>query len=116
MNPLPQRTSSAAWVRGIAELFAAEGLPVQSLCAQANIDLDVIDRPNGRAPINPAISFSSHFSSSRMKSMPPQRPEARSILGEIAPAATEIGQRQRNFNPPNRGKKPFCYSALLFIT
>ena len=35
MNPLPQRTSSAAWVRGIAELFAAEGLPVQALCAQA---------------------------------------------------------------------------------
>ena len=38
MNPLPQRTSSAAWVRGIAELFAAEGLPVQALCAQADID------------------------------------------------------------------------------
>ena len=28
MNPLPQRTSSAAWVRGIAELFASEGAKI----------------------------------------------------------------------------------------
>ena len=36
MNPLPQRTSSAAWVRGIAELFAAEGLPVQAQIGRAS--------------------------------------------------------------------------------
>jgi len=35
MNPLPQRTRSAAWVRGIAELFVNEGLLVQALQLQA---------------------------------------------------------------------------------
>lgn len=52
MNPLPQRTSSAAWVRGIAELFAAEGLPVQALCAQADIDLESLQHPHTRVDVD----------------------------------------------------------------
>lgn len=36
--PLQQRTSSAAWVRGIADLFLAEGLPIAELFSQADID------------------------------------------------------------------------------
>ena len=48
MNPLPQRTSSAAWVRGIAELFAAEGLPVQALGAQADLALESLQPPHPR--------------------------------------------------------------------
>eukprot|EP01041_Mallomonas_annulata_P040236 gene40236-64095_t len=52
MNPLPQRTSSAAWVRGIAELFEAEGLPVQALCAQADIDLESLQHPHTRVDVD----------------------------------------------------------------
>ena len=52
MNPLRQRTSSAAWVRGIAELFAAEGLPVQALCAQADIDLESLQHPHTRVDVD----------------------------------------------------------------
>src|SRR3989344_1251374 len=33
------RTSSAAWVRGITDMMAAEGLPAAELCAEAGIDL-----------------------------------------------------------------------------
>lgn len=34
----PQRSSSAAWVRGILDMMAAEGLARESLCAGADID------------------------------------------------------------------------------
>ncbi|MFY3386361.1 AraC family transcriptional regulator [Paracidovorax sp. MALMAid1276] len=36
---MTQRTSSAAWVRGVADMFAAQGLPAADLCAEAGIDL-----------------------------------------------------------------------------
>lgn len=52
MNILQQRTTSAAWVRGIAELFAAEGLPVHTLCTQADIDLDSLQDPHTRVDVD----------------------------------------------------------------
>eukprot|EP01136_Pigoraptor_vietnamica_P039806 Opistho-1_new@852 len=41
---MTQRTSSAAWVRGIADMFAAEGLPAVELCAEAGIDLQALQQ------------------------------------------------------------------------
>ena len=52
VTPMQQRTSSAAWVRGIAELFMAEGLPVAQLCAQADIDLASLQHPHTRVDVD----------------------------------------------------------------
>jgi len=41
---MTQRTSSAAWVRGIADMFAAEGLPAADLCAEVGIDLTALQQ------------------------------------------------------------------------
>lgn len=50
--PLQQRTSSAAWVRGIADLFMAEGLPIAELFAQADIDLASLQNPQTRVDVD----------------------------------------------------------------
>jgi AraC-like DNA-binding protein len=43
-----KRTTSAVWVRGIAEMFAAEGLDVAGLFAAARIDAAALDKPSAR--------------------------------------------------------------------
>jgi AraC-like DNA-binding protein len=44
------RTTSAAWVRGIAEVLAGEGLDVRRLCGAAGIDIATLDIPGARFP------------------------------------------------------------------
>jgi AraC-like DNA-binding protein len=46
------RTSSAAWVRGIADMFAAEGLPAAQLCTEAGIDLAALHLPQTRVDVD----------------------------------------------------------------
>lgn len=46
------RTSSAAWVRGIADMLAAEGLPAAELCAEAGIDLPALQQPHTRVDVD----------------------------------------------------------------
>jgi len=47
---MSKRTTSAVWVRGIAEMLAAEGLDVEQLFAAAKIDATMLDKPGGRLP------------------------------------------------------------------
>ena len=50
---MTQRTSSAAWVRGIADMFAAEGLPAADLCAEVGIDLPALQQqPQTRVDVD----------------------------------------------------------------
>ena len=49
---MTQRTSSAAWVRGIADMLAAEGLPAADLCAEAGIDLSALQQPQTRVDVD----------------------------------------------------------------
>ncbi|MFI8617183.1 AraC family transcriptional regulator [Acidovorax sp. NPDC077693] len=46
------RTSSAAWVRGIADMFAAEGLPAADLCSEAGIDLPALQQQQTRVDVD----------------------------------------------------------------
>jgi len=46
------RTSSAAWVRGIADMLDAEGLPAAQLCAEADIDLQALQQPHARVDVD----------------------------------------------------------------
>ncbi len=46
------RTSSAAWVRGITDMMAAEGLPAAELCAEAGIDLAALQLPQTRVDVD----------------------------------------------------------------
>lgn len=46
------RTSSAAWVRGVADMLAAEGLPAADLCAEADIDLQALQQPHTRVDVD----------------------------------------------------------------
>lgn len=46
------RTSSAAWVRGIADMLTAEGLPASELCAEAGIDLQALQQPHTRVDVD----------------------------------------------------------------
>ena len=46
------RTSSAAWVRGIADMFAAEGLPAADLCTEAGIDLPALQQQQTRVDVD----------------------------------------------------------------
>lgn len=46
------RTSSAAWVRGVADMFAAEGLPAAELCAEAGIDLQALQQAHTRVDVD----------------------------------------------------------------
>jgi len=43
-----ERTTSAAWVRSIAEALGAAGLDARGSCAEAGIDLAVLCDPLGR--------------------------------------------------------------------
>src|ERR1700758_1645357 len=43
-----KRTTSAVWVRGMAEMLAAEGLDVPTLFAAAGIDPAALDGPSAR--------------------------------------------------------------------
>src|SRR5262252_8724267 len=45
---MSKQTTSAVWVKGIAELLAAEGLDVAALFAAAGIDRAALDTPAGR--------------------------------------------------------------------
>src|SRR5262249_32562876 len=45
---MSKQTTSAVWVKGIAELLAAEGLDVPSLFAAAGTDPAALDTPAGR--------------------------------------------------------------------
>lgn len=50
---MTQRTSSAAWVRGIADMFAAAGLPAAALCTEAGIDLPTLQQqPQTRVDVD----------------------------------------------------------------
>jgi len=70
-----KRTTSAVWVKGIAEMFAAEGLDVAALFAAAKIDAAALDKPSARLATekishlwelaveksrNPALSLAQH--------------------------------------------------------
>ena len=46
------RTSSSAWVRGVAEMFAAEGIDVEALFRDARLDIAVLLNPAGRFSID----------------------------------------------------------------
>ncbi|CAN7431949.1 AraC family transcriptional regulator [Acidovorax sp. LjRoot129] len=46
------RTSSAAWVRSIADMFAAEGLPAADLCTEAGIDLPALQQQHTRVDVD----------------------------------------------------------------
>ena len=46
------RTSSSAWVRGVVEMFEAEGLDRASLFRDAGLRMDVLDDPGGRFSID----------------------------------------------------------------
>ncbi len=46
----PVRVTSAVWVRGIAELLAAQGLDANALLAEAGIDPAELRAPGGRVP------------------------------------------------------------------
>jgi len=72
---MSKRTTAAIWVKGIAELLAAEGLDVGGLLAEAGIDPLTLDAPGARLPTegisrlwelaakrsgNPAIGLARH--------------------------------------------------------
>ncbi|MDR0200651.1 MAG: AraC family transcriptional regulator [Delftia acidovorans] len=46
-----QRSSSAAWVRGILDMMATEGLAVERLCAEADIDLAALQHSQTRIDV-----------------------------------------------------------------
>jgi AraC-like DNA-binding protein len=46
------RTSSSAWVRGVVEMFAAEGIDVLALFRDAGLDIAVLHDPAGRFSID----------------------------------------------------------------
>jgi AraC-like DNA-binding protein len=46
------RTSSAAWVKGVVDMFSAEGLDVEELFDLAGLDLAALNDPAGRFPID----------------------------------------------------------------
>ena len=50
-NPnAPLRTSSGAWLRGVLDMFAAEGLDVPALLRDCGFDATGLDRPDARFP------------------------------------------------------------------
>ena len=72
---MSKRTTAAVWVKGIAEMLAAEGLDVRALLAAAGIDPAALDAPGARLPTekisrlwelaversgNPAIGLAQH--------------------------------------------------------
>jgi AraC-like DNA-binding protein len=72
---MSKRTTSAVWVKGIADLLVAEGLDVGQLFASAKIDAAALDKPSARVPSekvshlwelavqkagNPALSLAQH--------------------------------------------------------
>ena len=42
------RSSSSTWVRGLADMFASQGLDVPQLFRAAGIDIQRLDRPDSR--------------------------------------------------------------------
>lgn len=46
------RTSSSAWVRGVADMFSAEGLDIESLLRDAGLDPAALHDPDGRFSID----------------------------------------------------------------
>ncbi len=46
------RTSSSAWVTGVIEMFAAEGVDTQALFAEAGLDVGLLDDPDARFSID----------------------------------------------------------------
>src|SRR5215468_7594047 len=47
---MAKRTTAAVWVKGIAEMLAAEGLDVAALFGAAGIDAAALDAPAARVP------------------------------------------------------------------
>jgi AraC-like DNA-binding protein len=47
-----ERTSSCAWVRGVVDMFAAEGLDIPTLLDAAGLDAARLDEPEGRFTID----------------------------------------------------------------
>lgn len=47
-----QRSSSAAWMRGILDMMAVEGLAPPRLCAEADIDLAALQHPQTRVDVD----------------------------------------------------------------
>ena len=69
------RTTAAVWVKGIAEMLAAEGIDVSALFAAVGIDASALDAPGARLPTerisrlwelaversgNPALALAQH--------------------------------------------------------
>jgi len=72
---MTKRTTSAVWVKGIADMFAAEGLDARALLVAAGIDPAALEAPDARLPTeqisrlwelaveqsgNPAIGLAQH--------------------------------------------------------
>ena len=72
---MSEPTTAAVWVKGVAEMLAAEGLDVRTLLAAADIDPAALDAPGARLPSekisllwelaaersgNPAIALAQH--------------------------------------------------------
>ena len=72
---MTKRTTSAVWVKGIADMFAAEGLDARALLIAAGIDPTALEAPDARLPTekishlwelaversgNPAIGLAQH--------------------------------------------------------
>src|SRR5215468_2172184 len=72
---MTKRTTSAVWVKGIADMLSAEGLDARGLLVAAGIDPAQLDVPDGRLPSekishlwelaversgNPAIGLAQH--------------------------------------------------------
>ena len=45
-----ERTSSASWVKGLADMFAAAGIDVPALFLATGVDIALLDQPEGRIP------------------------------------------------------------------
>ena len=56
------RTSSSAWVRGVVEMFAAEGIDVEALFRDARLDIATLRDPARRFSIDdvPAGTYALH--------------------------------------------------------
>lgn len=47
---MSERTTSAAWFRGVAEALSAAGLDARALCAEAGIELEALGGAGARCP------------------------------------------------------------------
>src|SRR5256885_4608204 len=99
-NPVmtTQRSSSAAWVRGILDMMATEGLAPQSLCAAADIDLRSEEHTSElQSPCNLVCRLLLEKKKHRLQSRMLERLHERCSGGSRAPPHT-----RRRWRPPAR--------------